>query len=69
MPISVSDINCPLFVAVFWLFYNVFKKGDIKGAKKAGFSGFAWDCLGIKNPAKSDNLRGFESAWDYLKQT
>ena len=29
-----------------------------------GFSGFAWERLGIKNPAKSDNLRGCGTVWD-----
>ena len=34
-----------------------------------GFSGFAWERLGIKNPAKSDNLRGLGTVWDCVKQT
>jgi hypothetical protein len=36
---------------------------DIKiMTKMMGFSSFEQGCPGIKNPAKPDNLRGFESA-------
>ena len=38
------------------------------GIKIMRFSGFEWEGLGIKNPAKLDNLRGFGTAWDCLRQ-
>jgi hypothetical protein len=70
--IAISELSTikpkftsPKLAACFFdIFENCtgfFGQGTEQGAKIAGFGGFVWDCLGIKNPAKPDNLRGCKS--------